>query len=190
MKNETRFGIECRSQLDGNRLVGVAAVFGQYAKLPGYLECLHRNAFDKVLASPDTDVRALVEHDPNKLLGRQSSGTLKLEVTDEGLAFEVDLPDTSYGRDIRELVSRGDLTGASFGVVPGEDEWSRTTDGLQLRTHTSVEMLRDISVVSFPAYSGASVMLRSLDKINLLAPPESLASQLIRARSRVLLGRQ
>ena len=118
------------------------------------------------------------------LLGRQSSGTLRLGIDSQGLEFDVDIPNTSYGADIRELVGRGDLTGASFGFVPGEDDWSRTRDGRQLRTHTSVSRLVDVSVVSFPAYEGASVMLRS----DIPAMPIDGRSQLIRARARALKG--
>jgi HK97 family phage prohead protease len=178
----TRFGVELRAEVTGNKLVGHAAVFGQYAELPGHLEALHRSAFDAVRSDAGTDVRALFNHDPSKLLGRQSSGTLRWSVDSEGLPFELDLPDTSVGRDVRELAARGDLSGASFGFVPGRDEWSQI-EGRQLRTHTSVARLVDLSVVTFPAYAGTSVMLRSLDKAS--APTESGRSQLVRARHRI-----
>lgn len=180
---ESRFNVELRAEVSGNRIVGHAAVFGQYASLPGHLEALSRTAFDRALRDDATDVRALFNHDPSKLLGRQSSGTLRVAVDSQGLEFDVDIPDTSYGRDVRALMDRGDLTGASFGFVPGVDEWSRTTDGRQLRTHTSVSRLLDVSVVSFPAYEGASVMLRSLPPVT-----NDGRSQVIRARARVLLG--
>lgn len=180
----TRFGVELRAEVTGNKLVGHAAVFDQYAPLPGHLEALSRSAFETVRKDAGTDVRALYEHDPAKLLGRQSSGTLRWSVDSQGLPFEVDLPDTTHGRDVRELALRGDLNGASFGFVPGTDEWSQI-EGRQLRTHTSVSRLVDLSVVAFPAYAGATVMLRSLDKAS--TPSESLRSQLIRARARVLL---
>lgn len=184
----SRFGVEVRSEVTGNKLVGHAVVFDQYAELPGHLEALHRSAFDAVRADKSTDVRALYEHDPARLLGRQSSGTLRWSVDSEGLPFELDLPNTSVGNDVRELALRGDLTGASLGWVPGRDEWSRTSDGRQLRTHTSVARFVDLSVVSFPAYKGTTVMLRSLDAI---APTTTVGnsrrSQLIHARHRVLL---
>lgn len=177
------FAAELRAEVAGNRIVGHAAVFGQFAELPGHLETLHRTAFDQVLKDSTTDVRALFNHDPNMVLGRQSSGTLKLSVDDEGLAFELDIPDTTYGRDLRELVARGDISGASFGFIPGADNWTRTKDGRQLRTHTSVSRLVDVSVVAFPAYTGAQVMLRSLPPV---APSGDSRSQLIRARHRAL----
>ncbi|WP_167759295.1 HK97 family phage prohead protease [Mycobacterium sp. PS03-16] len=185
--NETRFGVELRAEVSGNKLVGHAAVFGQFATLPGHLEALSRSAFDAVRTDAKTDVRALYEHDPSKLLGRQASGTLRWSVDSEGLPFEVDLPDTTHGRDVRELAARGDLTGASFGFVPGADEWGHV-EGQQVRTHTSVARLVDLSVVAFPAYTGATVMLRSLDRVKAtVATPESARSQLIRTRHRILL---
>jgi HK97 family phage prohead protease len=184
----TRFGVELRAEVSGNRLVGHAAVFGSYAPLPGHLEALSRSAFDAVSRDSTTDVRCLYEHDRSKLLGRQSSGTLRWSVDSQGLPFEVDLPDTTHGRDVRELALRGDLSGASFGFVPGADEWSNV-EGRQLRTHTSVARLVDLSVVAFPAYDGTSVRLRSLDGAAAELPiTESKRSQLIRARHRALIA--
>ena len=184
---ETRFGVELRAEVTGTKLVGHAAVFDQYASLPSHLEALTRSAFDTVRSDAATDVRALYEHDPAKLLGRQSSGTLRWSVDSQGLPFEVDLPDTTHGRDVRELALRGDLTGASFGFVPGADEWDHI-NGKQVRRHTSVSRLVDLSVVAFPAYTGATVMLRSLDKASTLVT-ESNRSQIIRARHRALITR-
>lgn len=165
--------------MSGDTLVGHAAVFGQMARLATGYEQLAPTAFDAALENPETDVRALLNHDPQQLLGRQASGTLRLSADKEGLRFELDLPDTSYARDLRELVSRGDLTGASFGFIPGEDEMSTAPDGRQLRTHTSVAELIDVSPVTFPAYSGAGVALRSI-----IFPALTAREQAIRARAR------
>ncbi len=176
-----RFGVEVRASLSGNTLVGHAAVFGQVAKLSSHYERLDPSAFDDALTT--SDVRFLLNHDPSKLLGRQSSGTLRLERDDKGLAFEVDLPDTQDGHDVRELVRRGDLDGGSIGFLPGSDAWTRAKDGVQVRTHTRVKQLIDASIVTFPAYAGTDVALRSLD-VDL--SPSSNRSRLIRARARVL----
>lgn len=148
------------AEVAGDTLAGHAAVFGQHAQIRGGWEAIGPKAFDEVLARDD-DVVALRDHDPGQLLGRRSSGTLRLATDTDGLAFEVDLPDTSYARDIRELVARGDLRGASFGFLPGKDEITRAPDGRQLRTHTSIDRLLDVSVVALPAYGGTSVTLRS-----------------------------
>lgn len=188
MTTLVRYQVLCRSEVQGNTLHGHAAVFNQRAQIGGEYEQLSRSAFDDVLKAPDTDVTALFNHDPAFLLGRQSSGTLRLRTDDEGLAFEVDLPDTATGRDVRELVSRGDLTGASFGFVPDLDAstWDRADDGAQVHTMNRVTYLRDVSPVTFPAYAGAGVALRSGD---VPAVRPAGRSQLIRARARVHLGR-
>lgn len=162
-----RFGVELRAELiDGNTLVGRAAVYGQLADVGPHYERIERRALDQVLADPATDVRALVNHDPAKLLGRQSAGTLRLRAADDGLHFEVDLPDTSYAHDLRALVTRGDMTGGSFGFIPGDDVWLRAPDGRRLRSHTQLRGLRDVSPVTFPAYDIDDIHLRSLDSFD------------------------
>lgn len=177
-----RFDVQLRATVTGNKVVGHAAVFGQIASVPGHYEALERGAFDEVLSNADTDVRALINHDPNLVLARQSSGTLRLSTDDEGLPFELDLPDTSYANDLRVLLERGDISGASFAFMPGADRWGRTPDGRSLRTHTSVSQLLDVSVVTYPAYSGAGVALRHMTF------GTGNRDRLIRARARVALG--
>lgn len=186
MSTLTRYDVQCRSSIEGDTLVGHAAVFGQMAKVNGGYEQLSERAFDDVLKSPESDVTALINHDPAMLLGRQAAGTLRVRADAEGLAFEVDLPDTSYANDLRKLVARGDMTGASFGFIPDLDKstWARAKDGLQVHTINALKYLRDVSPVTFPAYSGAGVALRSYD-----FDQPSGRSQLVRARARVTLGR-
>lgn len=180
------YDVQCRASIEGNTLIGHAAVFNQRAKVPGGWEQLSRAAFDEVLTRSDTDASALINHDPAMLLGRQSAGTLRLKADDEGLAFEVDLPDTSYANDLKTLVARGDMTGASFGFIPDLDKstWTRAQDGSQVHTINSVTYLRDVGPVTFPAYSGTGVALRSYTY-----EQQDRRSQLIRARARVALGR-
>lgn len=176
-----RLGAVLRSaEISGNTLAGYASVFGQVAPIRGGYEAIASTAFDDVL-SRDDDVVALRDHNPELLLGRRSAGTLRLSTDADGLAFEVDLPDTSYARDVRELVSRGDLKGASFGFLPGRDQLDTAPDGKQLRTHTSIARLIDVSVVAVPAYDGTSVTLRH----QTFGPPTlDRRTQLILARHR------
>lgn len=180
-----RYAVELRARMDGNTLHGHAAVFGQVAQLPGHYERLADTAFKRALDAPETDVRALINHDPNLLLGRQGAGTLTVHTDAQGLAFSVELPDTSYARDLRALVERGDLVGASFAFVPGEDRWDTAPDGKRVRTHTSVRQLLDVSPVTYPAYDGPSVAMRSMT----FAVTGRRQSQLIRARHAALSNR-
>jgi HK97 family phage prohead protease len=176
------FSVEIRSEITGNKLTGYAAVFDTYADFGSYLERLAPSAFDATLADPATDVRAYYQHDSAMLLGRQSSGTLRLSTDARGLSFELDLPATSYANDLRELASRGDLTGMSFGFIAGQEDWG-TVGTRDLRTHVSVSRLIEISPVSLPAYAGTSVQLRSLTEIT-TAKGNHARDQLIRAKTR------
>lgn len=158
---------------DEGVLRGYAAVFDQPTTRQNDFagsETIARGAFDGVLGG---DVLALVDHDVSKVLGRTGNGTLRLAADDHGLGFEIDLPDTSLARDVRELVRRGDLTGMSFTAAAGEIE--RTAGGV---IHRSFSRLIDVSVVTMPAYDGTSVVSRA-------ASGASRREQLIRARHRV-----
>ena len=154
-KLEHRGALELR--VAGRRLVGHAAVFDQAADIGGTREIIRRGAFAKALAS-GADVLALVDHSPQPLLARTRSRTLRLAEDARGLAFEVDLPQTTLGSDILALAERGDLGGASFGfMIPkGGERW-------QGRTRELVEIdLREISVVhAWPAYPTTDVAARS-----------------------------
>lgn len=180
-----RLHVAVRAEVTGNRLRGLASVFGQVADTHdvGY-EAFDRTAFDDILADDTSDVVALWNHNPDHLLGRQVSGTLKLASTDDGLEFEVDLPDTTVGRDLRELARRGDLQGASIGYVQGEVRRERAADGRTITVHTRVARLRDVSPVTLPAYTGTngSLSLRSAE----IGRANRARSALVRARHRAL----
>lgn len=142
----------------GRRLTGYAALFGDTAALPGGVrERIAAGAFTSSL-SAGADILALVDHDPAKVLARTRSGSLRLREDARGLAFEIDLPETTAANDILALAQRGDLGGMSFGfsVPAGGDQWRG-----QERTLLNVA-LREISVVSaWPAYPGTEVNLRA-----------------------------
>ena len=134
-------------------IIGHAAVFNTLSEdLGGFQERIHKNAFDEVL---DNDVRAFFNHDPNHLLARTSSGTLKLAVDEKGLKYEFSVPDTSSGRDLLVSMERGDISQSSFAFTIEDDSWDQE-DGIDIRTINKVKRLYDVSPVSIPAYPGAN----------------------------------
>lgn len=156
---------ELRSEVTGNTLTGYGQVWGTYADLTRYVETFAPNAFDASLADPASDVRSFWNHQSGLLLGRQSAGTLRVWTDSTGLGFEVSLPRTSAGNDVRELAERGDIGGVSVGFRPGTESWS-TLGGRELRTHDTVTLI-EISPCSIPAYgdTDTTVQLRSLADI-------------------------
>jgi HK97 family phage prohead protease len=155
--------VEHRADANGKMTVaGYAAVFGEVADIGGWFkEVVARGAFTNTLKT--ADVRAYFDHDTGRVLGRLSSGTLRCEEDDKGLRIEIDLPDTTDGRDVKALVERGDVSGKSFRFEAVRQEWDETVDPPK-RTLLEVN-LGEVSIVSEPAYDGTSVALRSLDAI-------------------------
>ena len=154
---------EVRAKDDGTGgtkyvIEGHGAVFGRRSKnLGGFVEEVAPTAFNRSLGdNPDT--RALINHDPSLLLGRTRSGTLRLSTDTEGLAYEIDSPDTSFARDLLVSMERKDITQSSFGfyVATNGDEWGETESGFPLRTLTGVSIHDgDVSPVTYPAYDDA-----------------------------------
>jgi uncharacterized protein len=154
--------VEVRSADDGKTLVatGYAARFNTLSQnLGGFVESIEPTAFNQTVK--EADVRALFNHDPNFVLGRVTSQTLRMEVDEVGLRYEIDLPDTSLGRDLAVLLQRGDINGSSFGFRTIDDAWGETPDGFPMRSLKAVA-LRDVGPVTFPAYTAADAALRSL----------------------------
>ncbi|MEI9425543.1 HK97 family phage prohead protease [Mesorhizobium sp. Cs1299R1N1] len=152
---ERRAGIELRAI--GRKLAGYAAVFGQDTRIADFTEIILPGAFTDTLRQ-GRDILALADHDQRAVLARTRSGTLRLSEDSRGLAFELDVPDTSAGRDILALAERGDIGGASFGFTIGKDGERWQGDRRQL----SNIVLHEISVVqSWPAYGGTEVHARN-----------------------------
>lgn len=143
------------------RIEGYAAVFNQLSEdLGGFVEQIDPAAFDEAVAG---DVRALWNHDPNYVLGRTSSGTLKLQVDQNGLRVVIHTPDTQWARDAVTSIRRGDVSQMSFKFRTLKDRWAQGDAGKVIRTLLKVEIY-DVSPVTFPAYPQTSVQARSTAK--------------------------
>jgi len=153
--------IEMRAAEAGKKIGGYAALFNSPADIGGFMiETIAPGAFTKALAG---DVRALVDHDSGRVIGRTTAGSLRLSEDATGLAIEIDLPDTTDGRDIGALIERGDVSGMSFGFEVTKQSWDETGE-MPKRIIEEVN-LYEVSVVAFPAYDDTSVAMRSLDSV-------------------------
>ena len=152
---ERRAAIELRAAA-GRRLEGYVATFGTPAAIGAFTETIAPGAFRASLAA-GRDILALMDHDPTRLLARTSAGTLRLTEDARGLRFELDVPDTSLGRDVLVQAERRDLGGMSFGFRVKDEAWP-ARDRRELR---AVELVEVSIVAAFPAYAGTSIDARS-----------------------------
>ena len=147
--------IEVReSDGDEMTLEGYAAVFNSETDLGAFREVIRPGAFDDVM---DNDVRALINHDPNLILGRTGNGTLELSTDERGLKYKVKLGDQQYARDFYESVKRGDISQSSFAFTIDKQSWNEERT---VRSVDKVRQLLDVSPVTYPAYAAATVQAR------------------------------
>ena len=150
-----------KPEADGKSIKGYAARFDRWSELIWgmFREKISKGAFDKSLK--EADVRALVNHDPNYVLGRNKAQTLRLWEDDKGLAIDIDLPDTTWANDLTVSMERGDINQMSFAFQTVKDEWNAAGDE---RTLLEVK-LHDVSVVTYPAYKSTSAKVRGTAEI-------------------------
>lgn len=178
--NNTTF--EVREESEGMRFSGYAAVFNSPSEPLPFIEQIAPGAFNHSLKRARNDIKFLWNHDTGEILGSTRAGTLKLNEDKYGLRVEGLLPNTSRGRDVAELLRRGDVDAMSFGfsVPSGGDSWSN--DGSQ-RTLHSVR-LHEVSLVAMPAYSATAgtVGVRGIDLVAKRAEidPDALADAMIK----------
>lgn len=147
----------------GKMIRGHAAVFNKDSEeMFGFTERIAPGAFTRTLKE-GADVRALFNHDPNVVLGRSKAGTLRMSEDKEGLAVEIDPPDTQAARDLLVSIERGDISQMSFGFRTIRDSW-HTEEKRMIRTLEEVELF-DVSPVTFPAYPDTDVSARDLESI-------------------------
>ena len=159
VKEQREFRMES-AEYEGNTIRGYAAVYNSDSEwMGGFYEQIEAGAFDSVL---ENDVRAYFNHDENLLLGRVSSGTLRISTDKRGLFYEVDLPDTTYANDLVELMKRGDVNQSSFAFLIEKDRWEQR-DGVTYRIIEKVSRLLDVSPVSQPAYPDSTSELGKRD---------------------------
>jgi uncharacterized protein len=200
---------ELRASTSAFEVAGRAASYNTPSSdLGGFVEKLQHGCFTRSLASGQ-DVKCLVNHDSNQVLGRLANKTLTLTDAPDGLHFVCKLnKDSQAHRDLYASVRRRDLSECSFAfIVDGEDGQSFSSpdkNGLLTRTIKRAK-LRDVSVVASPAYgNGAtSVDARSAAAAvtvskrqqherarKLMAEYPELAAETVASRMRIYSGAQ
>lgn len=131
-----------------------------------FYETISKDALTEDLINSN-DIKLYLNHDPSQGTFARSKfgkGSLRLFITDRGLEFETELPNTTFGDALLEGIRRGDFDALSFAFAPEEEEWEDNEDGTYNRTIRSIGFLDEISLLSCaPAYESTEVNLRSLE---------------------------
>lgn len=131
-----------------------------------FYETISKDALTEDLIN-EHDVKLYLNHDSSQGTFARSKfgkGSLRLFVTDRGIEFETELPNTASGDELLEGIRRGDYDALSFAFAPDKEEWEENEDGTYNRTIRSIAFLDEISILSCaPAYEATEVKLRSLE---------------------------
>ena len=152
------------NNLEEKRFIeGHAAVFDSWSETLGgifpFKEKVRKGAFSQTIEKDD--IRALFNHDPNYVLGRNKAGTLELKEDERGLYVRIIPPDTQAARDLITSIERGDINQMSFGFTVEEEKWD-TVEGIDVRELRKVKLF-DVSPVTFPAYPSTDVRVRAME---------------------------
>lgn len=157
--------VEQREDGSTHRFIsGYAVVFEQYSRsfYDEWVEIIDKDAFRNTDMS---DVIMVVDHSQEVgdvlARSRNGEGTLQISVDDKGVMFRFPVPDTTVGRDVMQLIERGDISECSFAFWVKADEWrydvpfgNKTMDERRI---LEVARLADLSIVVRGAYPTTSV---------------------------------
>jgi len=164
---------------------GHAAVFNEWSETLGgffpYKERVLPGAFKDSIEKDD--IRALFNHNPDYVLGRNKSGTLELKEDEKGLKVIIHPPDTQWARDLLVSIDRGDITQMSFGFIVESDRWG-LEDGMDVRELQKVKLF-DVSPVTYPAYPQTDVGVRSMDEVFKKHKDEERQKKAIKAKEKL-----
>ena len=121
-----------------------------------YREVIDPRALDK---TDMKDIPLKYNHSDNVMvMARTRNKTLQLIKDEEGLRILADLANTTAGRDLYELIKRGDVDKMSFAFTVAKDDYDRET---RTRTILAIDKIFDVSAVDTPAYETTSLSVRS-----------------------------
>lgn len=164
-------GLEVRKQDDAQEMIveGYALRFNTWSEdLGRFIETITPDALKNTKLE---DVRLLKDHNWQDVLARQSAGNLELSVDEVGLRFKAKLPNTTLGRDLYEQIKVGNVNQCSFEFnldVDGDEMRFDAKENIYKRTIKAIKQIREISIVSLPAYKSTdvSIALRSLEVLD------------------------
>ena len=154
MSIKRSFEIAYRAKKDSEKKViqGYAVVFDAWTDISGWgeswKECIRKGAFTQSLK--ENSILALYNHDFNNVLARKDVN-MELVEDDKGIYFEIELPDTTQGNDLYELIDKGIVNQCSFSGYVRKNLWSEDNGGNVLREILEIDLI-EITITPIPAY--------------------------------------
>lgn len=166
--------IESSFQENDNIIEGYAIRFNSVSEIlydkekrRFFREIIDREAITQELID-NSDIKFLFNHDKERLLARRNKGqgSLNVEVREDGVYFSFEIPNTSIGNDLKEMIRRNEVTTCSFAFSDGDNiQWDFSDREIPTRTVKSIRGLFDLSAVFDAAYSQTEISCRSLDEM-------------------------
>lgn len=164
---------EVRTVDDEKQMIieGVVNNIGQWSKPIGgqFREKIEEGVFERAInrALENGDIFFLHQHD-NRALPLASIKSNTLELTEDKknnvLRMRAVLPDTSFSRDVYELVKSGVLREFSFGFNKPKSKWNVGEDGMKERSLVDFD-IHEISIVRVGAYNETQAYARAFEEI-------------------------
>ena len=160
--------------MSGRTISGTAVVFDSWSEdLGGFKEIIRSSALTQQILD-ESDIMANMDHDPAYVMARRKNGhgNLQLTLTQRGLDFSFECPDTAKGEELLQHIKRGEYDSCSFcfTLAPDGDRWYNV-NGEMRREILKFDKIFDVAIVYTPAYAATSVDARSkrkLDAVNKL----------------------
>lgn len=166
--NKVEIRCELRSENEGRRISGKAISFDTQSNDIGFIEILHRGCISQELID-SSNIVFLYNHDYNQVIARanKGKGTLNIDLRDDGVYFDLEVPNTTMGNDLLENIRLGNITQCSFGFSYANEEGAykdEKIDGVWYRNVYKIGELFDLSAVTYPAYDDTYVNARMQER--------------------------
>lgn len=166
--NKVEIRCELRSENEGRHISGKAISFDTQSNDIGFIEILHRGCISQELID-SSNIVFLYNHDYNQVIARanKGKGTLNIVLRDDGVYFDLDVPNTTMGNDLLENIRLGNITQCSFGFRYANEEGAykdEKIDDVWYRNVYKIGELFDLSAVTYPAYDDTYVSARMQER--------------------------
>ena len=166
--NKVEIRCELRSENEGRHISGKAISFDTQSNDIGFIEILHRGCITQELID-SSNIVFLYNHDYNQVIARanKGKGTLNIDLRDDGVYFDLEVPNTTMGNDLLENIRLGNITQCSFGFRYANEEGAYKDEKIGdvwYRNVYKIGELFDLSAVTYPAYDDTYVNARMQER--------------------------